>query len=136
MTETAVPRAPRGLKTAGKRTWAEILTEFEFPGSPEMMMLVEAAARTADVVARLQEVVDNAPSLRCLGSKGQDVPIPELTELRQYRAQFAQLIRQLDLPAPEADGAGQDGDARILPMSRSEAGRKAAAARWGHRHAQ
>ena len=65
------------------------------------------------------------------GSRNQDVAIPELVELRAYRAQFAALVKQLDLPGPEDDEDDQDTARR--PMTRSEAGRKAAAARWAHR---
>ncbi|WP_322859552.1 hypothetical protein U8D42_17240 [Mycobacterium europaeum] len=126
-----IPRAPAGLNAAGKRFWREITSECEIR-TFDMLMLVEQAARTADVVARLQRAVDTAESLRCQGSKGQEVAIPELTELRQYRAQFAALIKQLDLPAPEDDEDEDEDSApgRTRPMTRSEAGRKAAAARW------
>lgn len=126
-----IPKAPTGLKTAGRRVWHQLNAECEFL-TFDMLMLVEEAARTRDVVVRLQKVVDAAETLRTSGSKGQDVAIPELTELRQYRAQFAALIRQLDLPAPpdpEDDEADSDGRPS-RPMSRSEAGAVAAAARW------
>lgn len=97
------------------------------------MLLVQEAARTADVVARLQHIVDTADSLRTTGSRNQDVAIPELDALRAYRAQFAALIKQLDLRGPEDDEGYQD-TARSRPMTRSEAGRKASAARWSHRN--
>lgn len=125
----AIPKAPKGLKTAGRRLWREIHETYEFVYAPEVIMLVEDAARTADVVARLQDVVDNADTLRTSGSRGQDVAIPELDALRAYRAQFAALIKQLDLPSVEDSDAGKS-DA---PMSRSEAGKIAASARWGNR---
>ena len=130
---TPVPKAPHGLKTAGKRFWKQVHQVYEFDGSPEIVLLVEDAARTADVVARLQQVVDTADTLRTTGSRGQDVGIPELDALRAYRAQFAALIKQLDLPGPEDDEDDQDA-ARSRPMTRSEAGTKAAATRWAHRN--
>jgi hypothetical protein len=99
-----------------------------------MHMLVEECARTADVVTRLQDIVDNASTLRTSGSRGQDVAIPELDALRAYRAQFAALIKQLDLPAPPDDEDETDDAGRRRPMSRSEAGHKAAAARWSTRY--
>jgi hypothetical protein len=129
--EKPIPKAPTGLKAAGRRFWNQIHAEYEFDGSPELTLLVEDAARTADVVARLQKIVDTAQNLRCPGSKGQEVAIPELDALRQYRAQFAALIRQLDLPAPESDE--DDAAGRDRPMTRSESGRVAAAARWSQR---
>jgi|ERR1700722_7834074 hypothetical protein len=132
MAETGIPKAPKGLKTAGRRFWREIHTEYEFPNSPEVIMLVEEAARTADVVARLQDIVDNAGTLRTHGSRGQDVAIPELDALRAYRAQFAALVKQLDLPPPPDDDTYDDGPRK--PMSRSEAGRRGAVARWSARY--
>jgi hypothetical protein len=135
MAEIDIPKAPKGLKTAGRRFWREIHAVYEFPFGPEMHMLVEECARTADVVARLQDIVDNASTLRTSGSRGQDVAIPELDALRAYRAQFAALIKQLDLPPPPPDDDDDtDDDGTHLPMSRSEAGRRAATARWSARY--
>ncbi|WP_157900622.1 hypothetical protein [Mycobacterium rhizamassiliense] len=85
--------------------------------------------------ATTQTKVDDAESRRVQGSNKQPLAMPELVELRQYRAQFVALIKQLDLfPPPEGDedeGAGIQPD---RPMFRSEAGRAAAAPRWGHRN--
>lgn len=131
MSETPLPEPPAGLREAGTRFWNEIHTEYEFLGSPEVILLVEEAARTADLVARLQAIVDKADTLRTRGSRGQDVAIPELDALRAYRAQFAALIKQLDLPGPDEDADDTGGDG---PMSRSEAGRKAASSRWSRRN--
>ncbi|MFZ3294214.1 MAG: hypothetical protein WA622_27065 [Mycobacterium sp.] len=109
---------------------------YEFPFGPEMHMLVEEAARTADVVARLQYIVDNASTLRTHGSRGQDVAIPELDALRAYRAQFAALIKQLDLPPPPDDDDADEPNDRRRPMTRSEVGLKGSDARWGARYAR
>ena len=125
------PPTPEGLKAAGTRFWDEIFATYSFPGSPEMVMLAEEAARTADVVARLQAIVDNADTLRTRGSRGQDVAIPELDALRQYRAQFAALVKQLDLPAPIDDD--EDDTGNVVPLTRSQVGLLGAQARWGHR---
>jgi hypothetical protein len=119
------------LKDADSRFWVDLFAEYEFPGSPEMIWLAEEAAKTADVVARLQEIVDAAPMLRTRGSLGQDVAIPELDALRAFRAQFAALVRQLDLPGHEPED--DEADDRQRPMTRSEAGRRGAAARWANR---
>ena len=137
MTETEdkpdIPKPPKGLKTAGRRFWREIHATYEFPDAPEVVLLIEDAARTADVVARLQAIVDNADTLRTCGSRGQDVAIPELDALRAYQAQFAALVKQLDLPAPDDE---DDGAERTTPTTRSEAGRVAASARWDRRYEQ
>jgi hypothetical protein len=95
-----------------------------------MVMLAEEAARTADVVARLQQIADEAPTLNTKGSRGQEVGIPELDALRAYRAQFTALVRQLDLPGLEPEEEGHDCS---MLMTRSEAGRAGAAARWKNR---
>src|SRR6476659_269866 len=81
------PRRRRHRRAS--RRWTKVLAgdirRVLFP--PEMVMLVEECARTADVVAWLQDTVDNADTLRPRGSRGQDVAIPELDAPRQYRAQ-------------------------------------------------
>ncbi|WP_196325799.1 hypothetical protein [Mycobacteroides chelonae] len=124
-----IPKYPKGLKTAGRRFWREVFTTYYLTDSPEEMFLVEEAARTTDVITRLQNTVDTAQSLRTRGSRGQDVAIPELDALRAYRAQFASLLKQLDFPAPlEEDTSEESGSG---PMSRSAAGKVGAAARWG-----
>lgn len=46
-------------------------------------------------------VVDAAEDLRVRGSQGQPVGMPELAELRQYRALLASLLRALALPDTE-----------------------------------
>lgn len=129
--EEHVPPPPEGLKAAGLRFWTDIFSTYSFDGSPEVVMIAEDCARTADVVARLQSEVDNATSLRTRGSKGQDVAIPELDALRAYRAQFVALIKQLDLPAPIDDD--DDEPERTGPLTRSEVGRMGANARWRNR---
>ncbi|WP_236734099.1 hypothetical protein [Mycolicibacter kumamotonensis] len=125
--QAEIPKIPKGLKAAGRKFWREIHETYQFVHSPELVMLVEEAARTIDVVVRLQSIVDNASTLRTSGSRGQDVAIPELDALRAYRAQFASLVKQLDLPAVDTGRDNPGG-----PLSRSEAGRIAASARWSH----
>lgn len=91
-------RAPKGLGTRGRALWREPHATFEFDEDPHRSALVEDACRTADVIDRLQAVVDGAADLRVRGSQGQPVGMPELAELRQYRALLAQLLRSLALP--------------------------------------
>jgi hypothetical protein len=52
------------------------------------------------------------------------VAIPELGELRQYRAQLASLLKALDVVDDEAEGG-------TGKMTRSQLGRLGAQARWG-----
>ncbi len=122
MTETAtIPRAPAGLKAAGKAIWREIHAVYEFEDAPEKLIILESACRVADVAARLQKIVDDADDLRVRGSQGQPVQAPEVAELRQYRALLASLLKAVSLP----------GDDEVL--TRSELGRMGAQARWSNR---
>jgi hypothetical protein len=125
-----IPRAPRGLGAAGKRWWTEIMAVYDFTGAPDVLLLAEDTARTVDIVAHLQSVVDRAcrdDALRTKGSRNQDVAIPECDLLVKFRAQQAALLKQLDLPGDDSDEPGR-------VMTRSELGVKAAAARWGRRY--
>jgi hypothetical protein len=113
-----IPKVPRGLKARGKHVWRELHGEYSFDEAPEKRMIAEEACRTADVCDRLQAVVDDAEDLRVKGSNGQPVAMPEVAELRQYRALFVSLLKALTLP--------DDDDV----LTRSELGRIGAQARW------
>lgn len=113
-----IPRAPTGLLVRGRQLWKELHAVYDFADAPEKRAILEEACRTADVVKRLQEVVDAAPEIRVRGSQGQPVAMPELQELRQYRAQMAQLLKALSCPDDEDT------------LTRTELGRLGAAARW------
>lgn len=99
--EQITPRAPRGLKSAGRTLWRELHEQFDFSADPHRSALVEDVCRTKDVIVRLQAVVDEAGDFRVRGSQGQPVGMPELAELRQYRALLASLLRALALPDTE-----------------------------------
>ncbi|WP_305093563.1 hypothetical protein [Prescottella sp. R16] len=114
-----IPRAPTGLSARGKQLWKELHVVYDFADAPEKTAILEEACRTADVVKRLQAIVDAAAELRVRGSQGQPVAMPELLELRQYRALMVQLLKALGCP--------DDEDA----LTRSELGKLGAAARWG-----
>ncbi|ORB11659.1 hypothetical protein BST37_18680 [Mycobacterium noviomagense] len=119
-----MPKAPKGLKTRGRQLWRELHTTYDFTDCPEKLIILEQAARTADVVARLQSIVDAADDLRVKGSQGQPVAAPEVAELRQYRALLTSLLKSLTLPdEEETAGSGK--------MTRSQLGRLGAQARWG-----
>ena len=113
---------PVGLREKGLALWQRLTAEYGFGAAPEKLLILEEAARTADMVDRLQRVVDDS-DLRVRGSQGQPVPAPEVQELRQYRAQFAALLDKLRLPEDDTEGA----------MTRSQLGRHAARTRWAKR---
>ena len=121
-----IPKAPGGLKREGRKLWRDIQTAYDFADCPEKTVLLERACRTADVVARLQALVDEAQDLRVKGSQGQPAAIPEIGELRQYSALLASLLKSLTLP--DEDDAGIAGG-----LSRSQIGRLGAQARWSRR---
>ncbi|MEU9807030.1 hypothetical protein [Mycobacterium sp. NPDC050853] len=93
-----VPRAPNGLKTKGAALWRSLHEQFDFSQDPHRSTLVEDICRTADAIDRMQKVVDKADDLRVKGSQSQPVAMPELPELRQYRALKARLLKDLALP--------------------------------------
>jgi len=115
-------KPPRGLKARGKRLWVDLQGAYDFSEAPERLFLLEEACRVADLIDRLQQVVSGAADLRVRGSQGQPVALPELPELRQYRALFASLIKSLGLP---------DADDSNSPKSFSRLGNEA---RWGKRY--
>lgn len=123
-------RKPTGLGPKAGKFWTQIASEYVLEDTPEVALILEQACRTIDIVERLQKIVDEAPSLQVNGSRGQPAPLPELTELRQYRAQLAALVKQLNLEDEPTEVTDRD-----TPMTRSESGRAAAAARWGKRGA-
>jgi hypothetical protein len=114
---------PDGLREKGLTLWQRLIAEYDFGAAPEKLLILEEAARTADMVARLQAIVDEAQELRVRGSQGQPVAMPEVTELRQYRAQMASLLDKLRLPEEDVEGV----------MTRSQLARHAARARWSSR---
>ena len=113
---------PVGLREKGLALWQRLTAEYDFGAAPEKLLILEEAARTADMVDRLQRVVDDS-DLRVRGSQGQPVSAPEVQELRQYRAQFAALLDKLRLPEDDTEGA----------LTRSQLGRHAASTRWANR---
>jgi hypothetical protein len=124
MTRKKAP--PAGIKTKrGLEIW-HLSEVYDFSEAPEKLLILEEAARTADIIDRLQKIVDDAKDLRVRGSAGQPVGIPELDSLRQYRGQLQVLLRGLQLPDESEDSAGNGG-----PMSRTQVARLAARARWG-----
>ena len=114
---------PDGLRDRGTELWVRLTAEYDFSAAPEKLLILEEAARTADMVDRLQRIIDAADDLRVRGSQGQPVALPEIAEARQWRAQLASLLDKLRLPEEETEGA----------MTRSQLARHAAQARWSKR---
>ena len=89
--------APSDLGADGLRLWGSVTTRYEL--EEHELLLLEAAARTADTVARLgaalgDELVDDRGRVRA-----------ELVELRQQRIVLARLLAALRVPLGEEQGA-------------------------------
>jgi hypothetical protein len=114
------PRMPKGLGYQGQKLWRTINDEFDLTGEPGKLRTLFDAAKTADVVDRLQKIVDAAgDNLRVRGSQGQPVTMPELDSLRHYRALLAQLLGRLGLPDTDEAIAEK---AEKLSQTRRQAG--------------
>lgn len=87
--------APTGLKTAGKRLWASITSDFDLE-EHELITLKEAC-RTADRLDELDKEMESEP-LTVVNSKGDETANPRIVEQRQQAMVFTRLIASLRLP--------------------------------------
>jgi hypothetical protein len=88
------------------------------------------AARTVDLLERLQEQIDADPTLIARGSQGQPVSSPAVGAIKEHRALLVTITKALELPSEDATEGR---------MTRSESARYAANVRWGgttRRHGQ
>ena len=92
MSSTGV-RAPRGLSPAGRKLWDAVSSDYDLE-SHELLVL-ENAARTADLVGDLQALIDEEGLV--LGGKTH----PAVPEIRQQRITLARLLVALRVPAGE-----------------------------------
>lgn len=123
MPAKAKAKQPAGLGAAGKALWADVTGKYEL--RVDELRVLESAAFEADLIAGMQAGMAEAP-LMVKGSMGQTVVNPLLSELRQHRATFAALLRQLKLPDDESTDQGG---------ALSAKNRAAANARWARRGA-
>lgn len=115
---TKAQRAPAGLKARGRRFWRETLAVYELTDS-ELSLLTEVC-RTMDNLDALADVIatDGATTV---GSQGQTVVHPALTEARGQRLVLHRLLAALALP---------DEDGSVLSSATRTAAEQAARARW------
>jgi len=104
----AAQRAPLGLKISGKRLWNRVAGPFELE-QHEMSVLLQAC-RTADLLDRLQTVIDEGEVI--VSSSQGPRANPAAVEFRQQALTFAKLMASLRIPVED------DGDVRI-PQQRS-----------------
>jgi hypothetical protein len=117
------PTTPAGLSKSGAAFWRSTTAKYVL--RVDELVVLEAASRTLDILARLDEALSDAP-LMVRGGQGQERENPLISEARQQRGVLARLVRQLALPddATRTDAAA---------VARTEHARNAAQIRWGNR---
>lgn len=115
---SALP-TPKNMQAAGAKIWRSVAAKYTL--RPDELRVLEDACREADLIDLIQAGLVGEP-LYMQGSMGQRVANPLFAEVRQHRATFASLMRQLALPDEPSEGKGS---------ARSIGARKAAHARWG-----
>lgn len=116
-------KAPAGLGDAGVGLWDGICGKYELRA--DEYAVLSDACKTADMIRVMEAGMLDQP-LMVKGSQGQLVINPLISELRQYRAARAALLRQLKLP--DENSTDQGG-------ALSAKNRAAANARWARRGA-
>lgn len=124
------PPAPSGLSARAKRVWTKTLDNYELR-EDELSILTDFCLEIT-IVDHLQEQLKDAP-LMVRASHGGEQINPIFSELRMHRQTAMSLWRALKLPDLDAAEDGDEEEDRVVPMSREEAARKAANARWGKR---
>lgn len=122
----STPRAPKGLKSAGRGLWKEITSQWEL--RPDELRVLAKACSEEDIIERLKKGLEEAP-LTSFGSQGQEVIHPLFSEIRQHMSTQAALLRQLRLAEADAEVELEEGSTDG-PMSRTESASKAAKTRW------
>lgn len=104
------PKAPPGLKVAGKRLWTSVVALFDL-GAQEAALLREAC-RTVDLLDDLEAILkrDGAVIDSPQGKKAH----PAAVEARQQRIALARLVAALRLP--------DDSEASKRPTTRGSRG--------------
>lgn len=110
---------PEGLGEAGQALWGAYTGSFDL--EPYELSLLDVAARQADTVAALEELIAEQ-GLMVPGSSGQPRLNAAVAEARQGRLALAKLLGELSLPVDGAEVAVQS------PAQKRAA--KAATARW------
>lgn len=120
MSTTTKP--PAGLATRGRAYWHAVVADYDLSPS-ELAILIEAC-RTLDNLDQLAAAIAR-DGATVLGSAGQTVVHPALTEVRGQRLALHRLVSALALP---------DAEGQSVPTSGTLRAKRAASVRWsGHR---
>jgi len=113
---------PPGLAARGRAYWQTVIADYDLSAS-ELAILIEAC-RTLDNLDQLAEAIAR-DGATVLGSAGQTVVHPALTEARGQRLALHRLVSALALP---------DVEGQSVPSTGSLRAKHAATVRWaGHR---
>jgi hypothetical protein len=94
------PRMPKGFKAAGQRLWRTVIAEYELEYEPHKIELLTHACRVSDLISEIERAAAKEP-LTVLGSAGQRVIQPLISEIRFQRGLLAQLLARLNFEGPE-----------------------------------
>lgn len=100
---STIPKPPKGLRTSGRRLWADVLGDYEL--TEHELTVLREACRTADSLDDLQAQLDT-DGIMSESSQGSRVH-PALVELRQQRITLARLFAALHMPT------GEETDAKV-----------------------
>jgi hypothetical protein len=96
----ASTKTPRGLASAGRRLWSDVVARYELEAHE--LLLLEQNCRTADLVAELQARIDDDGVVLASGKNH-----PALAEIRQQRIVLARLLVALRMPNDDDDVCAQ-----------------------------
>lgn len=116
---------PETLGPAGRALWESMTEGVTY--RPDELAILQSACKLADTIALYEAELEGEPMM-VRGSQGQPVLHPLRLELRQALVSQAGLLARINVPEYE----DEDDDVEVIrrPMTRSEAARKAAQARW------
>lgn len=113
------PGAPSGLGAKGARLWSDVTSGYKL--RHDELDVLEDVCREADLIDKIERELE-VSDLMVVGSQGQMVMNPLVSEARQHRATKMSLWKRLALPDPMVSEA---------PANQQRA---AAQSRWASAH--
>jgi hypothetical protein len=95
---------PEGFAESGRRLWVSVADVFELDVHEQL--LLTQACRIADILDRLN-IESLANPVTVINMKGDRVPHPSLTEMRQQSIVLSRLIASLRMPSGEQEARPQ-----------------------------
>ncbi|WP_231997449.1 hypothetical protein [Mycobacterium sp. 1245111.1] len=92
------PKMPHGLGYQGRKLWQSVVAEFDLDAEPHKRRILFDAAKTADLIDRLEKEMAGQPTT-VLGSARQLTIHPLISEVRFARALLSQLLARLNFEA-------------------------------------